>query len=300
MPITVRKPGFRIARSYEVAFSPMGDRLACIAVHVDLWDVESRARIARAHPFKHPSHVDFSPDGTRLAVKSTAGDVVVLNAATLDVVARHDGRRWGEGAQVLFSPDGQHLVDGSWRGALVVRDAVSGDVVHSEEDEGIMVQHLAATPDRRIWVQAIWLHPARGGRVTIRRWPFSQERLDVRGECDAAALNASGSRLAVVGSRRLRVWDVATLVRRPKLIGESDELPISGTGRGVAWSPSGGLLALAGAGVIRLFSADAREVWRIELEYACSVAFSPSGELLACGAWSKGFVIATPSTTLSG
>jgi hypothetical protein len=102
----VVKPGFRIARSYEARFSPQGDRLACIGVHVDLWDVASRTRITRAHPFKHPSHIDFSPDGSKLAVKGTSGEIAVLNGSTLDLLARHSGRPWAKVRRFSFHPAG--------------------------------------------------------------------------------------------------------------------------------------------------------------------------------------------------
>jgi WD40 repeat protein len=297
MSIVVRKPGFRIARSYEVAFSPGGDRLACIGVHVDVWDVQSRTRVARAHPFKHPSHIDFSPDGERLAVKSTGGEVAVLDAETLDVIARHDGRPWGEGADIRFSPCGDYLVDGSWRGVLLVRDALTGDVVYREDDEATVVHHVTSTPDRKLWAQAVWRYPPDNDVVvTTRPWPFSDDRFDFQGDrCDALALDSSGSLLAVV-SDRLQVWSLGTSDGWPQLVGESGRLPVSGTGRAVAWASSDRpLVALSGAGATVVFTSEVREVWRTELEYSSSVSFSPSGELVALGAWSKGFVIATPA-----
>jgi WD40 repeat protein len=300
MAMRVVKPGFRIARSYEVCFSPDGERLACIGVHVDLWDVPSRTRIARAHPFKHPSHIDFSPDGSKLAVKSTSGEIVVLDGSTLDVLARHSGRPWGDGAEVLFSPCGEYLVDGTWSGAVVVREALTGTAVHCEADDARSIGSLGCTRDRLRWACKAWRHaPHEDVWLTIRSWPFtdggSETRIHATGRearsIDAVALDPSGASLAVSG-HGLQLWDVST--DEPELLRKAPVLPVSGTGRAVAWSPSGGILALAGAGETRLFTNALRQIWRTDLEYSCDVAFSPSGDLLALGAWSKGFVIATP------
>jgi WD40 repeat protein len=290
MPMVVRKPGFRIARSYEVAFSPSGDRLASVAVHVDLWDVATRTRAARGHPFTHPSHVDFSPDGTRLAVKSTSGEIVVLDALTLDLVARHNDPPLYTGAEVLFSPCGEYLIDGSWTGVLFVRDALTGDVVHRERF-GTMVQHLACSGNRSRWALSAY-----DALTTIRSWPFTDDRLDLQVDAhNALAIDGSGRLLATVDriGRTLQVWDLGSGAGMPTLVAEVGKLPLVGTGK-VAWSPDGDMLALAGADMTRLFTSDLRELWQTELEYSCSVAFSPSGDLLACGAWSKGFVIANP------
>jgi WD40 repeat protein len=117
--------------------------------------------------------------------------------------------------------------------------------------------------------------------------------------CEALALDAAGQLVARVTShgKELSVWALSTGSARPELVARASWLPISGTGEAVAWSPSGDLLALAGAGVTRVYTPALHEVGRVEVTYSSSVDFSPSGDLLALGAWSKGFVI--PSSVVA-
>ncbi len=241
--------------------------------------------IARAHPLKHPSHIDFSPDGSLLAVKNTSGDIAVLDALTLDVLARHHGRPWGEGSPLRFSSDGAQLVDGSWDGHLLVRDTMSGDVLYSEHDGTTMIVGIAATVDRSRWVvQSSTRSPHDAPNVvSIRQWPLSRDRVDVDLETgrNVVALHPSAMRLAIV-TDRLRIWDVSDADRTTgSIVAQSPRFPISGTGNHVSWSPQGDRVALAGARAVRIFTPNAREVASIELEYASSVAYSPSGELLS-------------------
>jgi hypothetical protein len=53
------------------------------------------------------------------------------------------------------------------------------------------------------------------------------------------------------------------------------------------------MLAYAASGVALLLSSDARPLWwGPGFRYACDVRFSPAGDLLAIGDWSKGAVLA--------
>lgn len=293
----MRKPGFRVGPSFGVCFSPGGDWLATIGARIVVWDVDGRVRLRSAHPFSHPSSVDFSPDGQRIAIKNTSGEIVVLDGGTLEVLARHDGRPWGEGSDVMFSPCGEYLVDGSWKGSLLVRETLTGNVVWRQD--GGMVSLLTCTPDRTVWVHD-------GGGLTVRPWPFSEDRRELEygigGGGDAIAIDPTATLLAKVGWDRLEVWDLAKSDGRAEVLTRARVEPVSGTGRALAWAPSSDLLGFARSGGTSFLTRDLEVVSQVPLEYACAVAFSPSGHLAALGAWSKGFVIktTTPQSSTSG
>ena len=88
---------YKLGSSYVVGFAPDGASLATINRNVTVWEAARHKRIASAHPFSHPSHFSFTPDGHQLVVKNTRGESVVLNASTLELVRDLGGYRLGEG-----------------------------------------------------------------------------------------------------------------------------------------------------------------------------------------------------------
>ena len=69
--------------------------------------------------------VQYSPDGTRLAVASSIG-IWLYDAATYQEVALIAGHQ-GSVRSVVFSPDGQMLAATDWDGTLRLWDAVTGE-----------------------------------------------------------------------------------------------------------------------------------------------------------------------------
>ena len=99
-----RRKRINLKVSYEVAFSPDGQLLAVIGRDVVLWDFPRGEKRFRVHPLSHPSHVAFSRSGDRLAVKNTAGRIVILDPATGQVAVDFGNKRDGEGCGPVFSP----------------------------------------------------------------------------------------------------------------------------------------------------------------------------------------------------
>ena len=222
------------------------------------------------HPVSHPSHADFSPAGDLLAVKDTSGEIVVLAADSLEVLAQHDGRPWGEGAEVIFSPCGAYLVDGSWNGDLVVREAISGHVVWHERGNGL--GRVTCTPDRMTWV-----HDGFGG-ITIRAWPFGPDVRTLRWPdvvVDTFAIDASARRIGVRTWEGVEIWDVSVDSEQPERLSVLDGvLREDGTGHAAAWSPPGEHIAFAGSGAVRVFSADLGVVRTVPLRRLSRGVFS--------------------------
>lgn len=218
--------------------------------------------------------------------------MVVLDSDSLGVLARHDGQHWGEGSEVVFSPCGRYLVDGSWNGDLLVRDALSGKV--EWHVRGGMVTTVFATADR-----SVWAHDGFGG-VTIRRWPFTEAGTtywspNTTVGSSAFAVSPGATHLAIKTWDGVEVWDLRGDASNPPKVSTVKPIPRGGTGESVAWSPAGDRVAAAGAGAVRVFTAELDLVAEIPLDLSCAVEFAPQGDLLACGSWSKGFVLPAQS-----
>jgi hypothetical protein len=288
----------RIGQSYDIKIAP--DERSVVALTNSLvvaWDLES-GEVARSTEFADGAYADFSPDGSRIAVVNTSGECRVFSADGLDELARLTGEGLGEGPDVLFGPDGDLLVQASWNGDMVVRSVPDGEVVNREREPGRMIEALAHSPDRRLFVYASALRGRNEVRVRVRQWPFDANgpdevlRLtDGHPSIDAMALDGPG-RLAIRERDRLSVFDSAG-----DRLAERDA-QISGMDGRVAWSPRGELAATdrssSGRHGVTVLTADLEGLWETELPYACAVDFSNSGDLLAVGSWEAGTVVRTP------
>jgi hypothetical protein len=93
----------KIGPSCEVAFSRDGALLATLGRYVWVWELARRRKIVRAHPFPHPSHFDFSPDKSGLAVKNTSGRIGVISAQSGETVVDFNNKKDGERSNLLYS-----------------------------------------------------------------------------------------------------------------------------------------------------------------------------------------------------
>lgn len=95
-------------------------------VHSDRWalvDLVAGRVVRRGRfPMKAPSIVTFAPDGTRVAVGTEKGEVLIIDPATGQNVAApriaHQG--WVNG--IAFSPDSSLLVTAGWDGGVALFD----------------------------------------------------------------------------------------------------------------------------------------------------------------------------------
>jgi WD40 repeat protein len=295
----LQSKSFKLKRAYDLAFAPDAKLVATISRDVLLWDTSARKRLLSVHPLSHPSHLDFSPDGTRLAIKSTSGRIVVIDAVTGETLTDCDNEREGEGAPLYFTPEGDSLVDASWNGALTARHSATGTVIFRESVGG-MVSELTTGADRTTFAYTISRPPATNTEpppedsIMVRRWPFTANRSSVmpvaRRFIRCISLSPSASRLAVLYGappKTLEICDVAT-----GRILASAEVELGGSGTSLGWSPGESLLGCVERRGISLFqSATLLRTHLIEMPYPASVSFSPHGGLLGLASWQQGRVL---------
>ena len=284
------EPGFRLGASFEARFSDDGSKLVTLGKRPTVWDVATRRKLGTTPQLAHASHADFSPDGKRLAIKSTAGIVMVVDVASLEEVAPRFGGNYGEGSDIRFSPCGEFLIDGSWSGHLLVRSADTGEVAWTEYQADGMVNRLQTVGNRSLCLYERAARYPGPHRHFLREWPFSDgEATELIGleRGGMATLTEDGQRLALQGPK-LDVYDVSD-PGRCRLLASAP-----GVHDALAWSPSGDFLAAAGDGAGAIFSSELELVHREQLEYPSDADWSPAGDLIAFGAWSQGIVLAWP------
>lgn len=234
----------KLGPSFNLAYSPDGRRLAVIRARgVDVftasakWD-RRRTRLA------HPSHVAFSPDGSQLVTKTTAGHLFVWSTDDNVSAPRLLRASGGEGGAPSFTGCGRFLVDASWNGRVDLVSVDDGTTVWTDDFPGEMLTSVHATSDCGVWV---FLHSPRATRpdappvpdyLSLRTHPFQGHsrrvlRPGLAFVC-SSALSPDGTRIAMTHGappRTLSIVDTSTAdIRRHVTIHPG------GTGLALAWS----------------------------------------------------------------
>ena len=153
-------PVFKFKTAHEIAFSPAENRVVFFGGRdVNMFSFPEFKPVFAVHPIAHPSHIDFSPDGCRLVVKSTSGRTVILDAQTGRTLRDFHNQKEGEGSAALFSSCGQYIISVSWDGLLSVRDSATTELVFSQIHEGGMLFDLTAPHDRRFFIYSVGYLP---------------------------------------------------------------------------------------------------------------------------------------------
>src|SRR5262245_37551238 len=111
-----------------------------------------------------------------MAVKSTSGQIVVLDAQCGQTVVDFENAEDGEGSNLRYSPCGSYIVDGTWSGLLSVRRASSGSREFVQDFRDI-IRSVHGLDDGKHWVIA---HGAKAtsddqpplNYFSVWRWPF--------------------------------------------------------------------------------------------------------------------------------
>lgn len=302
----------RIGPSYELRFDPESRRAISFGRNISVWDLATRTRAIRAHPLKHPSHVHWSPGGDSLSVKSTSGELVLVNAQTLQITAQLQTKRAGEGCESVFSPSGDRLLDGTWGGVLATYDLASQS--RQVEYSFLNTMITSIEPSRSGALAAVVLQPKcsaglpPGPQHSICLVEWSRSGLALRNlgkkfhEVEATAFDSSEHHLAIMrhnGSFPKGCIDVFN-VKEGRTIA-SRPCALSSNGSSICWSPKGGMIGTVESDGFRFYdAAELREIAHLPWEYASHIEYSRDGKYLALGAWSGGEIRLADSIVKNG
>ena len=215
--------------------------------------------------------VQFSPDGTLLAVATSIG-VWLYDAQTYDDLAFLETN--ASIYSIAFSPDGRTLASGSDYGKIKLWDVETKQLIHTFEGYKYPVHSVAFSPDGSIL--------ASGSGGTIDLWNLETKELIHTLKGGTIAFSPDGSLLAGGGYDGIKLWDVETkqLIHTLKWYTRGVD--------SVAFSPDGKTLASGSEhGKIQLWDIETKKLIHTltysALIYPVSVAFSPDGRTVASG-----------------
>jgi WD40 repeat protein len=284
---------------------------------VKVWDWKSRKEVFTPPAPRGPLYcVSYSPDGKYLAYSGTEGTVRVLDASTGNQIHALEGHRYVVN-DVSFSRDGRQLASASWDQTVLVHDLSQGRLAHTLKGHAGYVYGVSFAPDGRSLATSgwdglvkIWDLQASRDLLTLRghdsqvntvcfgpedRWLASADERGVihlwdarservlktlrghQGPVKCVQVSPDGGKLASIGPKESRLWDVAN--------GRS-EMTLPG-GQSASFSPDGKRLATV---EYRPYTADEVKVriWDLtsgtevmNLTGHDCVCFSPSGNRLA-------------------
>jgi signal transduction histidine kinase/WD40 repeat protein len=266
-------------RPVKACFSPDSKSLAVVVrTSVEMWSATTGAVRARVSPGFSPQTVIWHPDGSRVAVGGSQGDLILWEPPNTS----SDGRTPAEGGPIVrldghagtivtlqFSPDGSLLLSSAWDGFASLWEVRGGRRLLTES----LASYLMFSPDgRRLVVQA----KRNGGRLVtplLGRTGFRSvlQSGRVGKHADGVAFSRDGRFAATDyhGSDALsdftRLWDADTgrelarlPGRTPAFLPDNDSLLTSCAGSGVfrfdlrsSTLAAGGSNWLAGEKVLR-------------------------------------------------
>ena len=273
---------------WSVAFSTDGDTLASSGNWFDdtlrFWDIRTGALKKTVEGYGLIFSVDFSPDGSALAIGDNA--IQLRDARTGELIRKFepDAQEYGSHRSVsfvTFSPNGALIASGNGDETISLWDTHTGELSHTLEGHTRSVSSVAFSP--------VGGMIASGGYWednTVRLWDTrSGEPLRIlKGHTSAVltvAVSPDGLTIAS-GSRdkTIRLWDSRTGEHKHTLEGHTHDI------WSLAFSPDGGTLASGGEDhTIRLWDTRTGDLVQT-LDYTSSVssvAFLLDDFMLASG-----------------
>ena len=268
-----------------IALTPGGEKLAAVSsIGIWLYDVETLQPLAHLPTARNSSgSVDFSPDGTKLAVSPGDQDPTtrIWDIATGEVLTQIEEPT---ASAAVFSPDGTQLASGLWDGTIKLWDVATGTEAATLEGHDDGVSSVSFSPDGSMLASGSWDR-------SIKLWDLASrtETATLEGHADVVAsvsFSPDGRTLAS-GSwdGTLRLWDLTTethsILERTAVFIES-----------LSFSPDGSILASVSHNKLRLWDVATEtsvtlEGHRLSIN---TVSFSDYGTTLASGSWADGTI----------
>jgi dipeptidyl aminopeptidase/acylaminoacyl peptidase len=267
--------------AFDQAWSPSGDLLVVAGLDPGLCilDVRSGGPALNVPHGDLLSCVDWNSAGDRLVAGSSAGEILVIEAAEGTVVAGVQGHT-DEVRSVAFSPDGRLVASGANDGTARVWQTADLRPVAAIAVSSSLVRSVAWSPDGG--------SIATGGEdAVLRVWDARTGELrgglgDHRGFITAVAFSPDGRLLASAShDSTVRVWDLSARAYAA-VLDDFDRWWVEG----MCFSPDGQFLAaIDQTGHIRGWHLGIRKLV-LELSsngFNKSVSWSPDGRRLASG-----------------
>ncbi len=269
-----------------LTFLPGNRLLAASWREARIWNTETWACIALLKRDGGPGGViGVSPDGSVLLIHTSAGEVEVWDASSLErrsVLCPLEG---SHRPRTAFSPDGRLVAIKTRSRDAEIWELASGRLVHVLPGDTSSLFSLAFSPDGRLLAAGTGRIEGTANACVVRIWDVATGSLAVTVPAPAIA-NAldldfapDGSTLTASGTYGILTFSTATWAQIQDIAGHR------AWSHGAAISPDGRLLASAGdEGGVRFWSPESGAlVAEFPLpDKVSAVAFSSDGALLAC------------------